>query len=527
MTTRSPSPRLSSLGPAVAGYRLDELIGIGVSANVYAGVLDVGGGVPEAGASDPVAVKLCLTSGDAARGDPPGGGRPDRGFGREAECRALALRPISAMPRLVDLATTERGELLLVMTLCRGRPVLSSTPGARSETVDAGELSRLVRELHEAGVAHGGLDPGAVLVHDDGSHALVGFRSARLAGDAGFAAAVGADLRAVAALARGRPVSVAFSGQSPVGAVRVPRGAVEPRIGALEPRAGGVEPQVGGAGSRVDGVEPRVAGADSRADAPDASSAADALIDAWQWTDDAAEEPGRELAFLETLEPAVLAIRESGVALRGLVRSRSAGAMAPRRRRILAAGGALVVGAVVAGCLLLPSGGSNAAVSGDAAATSTSADSAAAAAAAASSPGATTSDAGAGAGDGDGDADGDEPARAAVLADDPLGAVSGLLELRRACLRTGEPKCLDAVDQWNAPALLADQDLMRVSAPPDDPLASVTGIALVERVGATALLRGTTADSDAPETTKPVSLLVMRGETGWRLRSYRVGQGPG
>jgi hypothetical protein len=111
--------------------------------------------------------------------------------------------------------------------------------------------------------------------------------------------------------------------------------------------------------------------------------------------------------------------------------------------------------------------------------------------------------------------------------DDPVRAVSALLELRRDCLRSGAPKCLDAVDQWNAPALLGDQDIVRGSGPTDDPLAAVTDITLVERIGATALLRGTTGDTSAPETTKPVSLLVMRGETGWRLRSYRVGQESG
>jgi hypothetical protein len=509
MTTRTLLPSLSSrhssLGPAVAGYRLDELIGIGESANVYAGVLDVGGGIPDvAGSSDPVAVKLCLTSGaGAARGGSSGLGRADHEFGRAAECRALALRPIARMPRLLDLATTEGGELVLVMTLCRGRPVQASAPRAAGRAVDAGELARLVRELHEAGVAHGGLDPGAVLVDDDGGHSLVGFRLARFAGDVEFGAAVGADLRAVAMLARGRPALISFS---PV-PVPVPAAAPAPAPAmamavAMASASALARPAMA--------LTPTVGAATSSPGVVSSSSADEALDDAWRWTDDTVEQPGQELAFLETLEPAVLAIRETGAALRGLVRTRSAGAMVPRRRRMLAAGGALVVAAAVAGCLLIPAGGSDAAAAGGAAAGASDT----AAVPSEGPPSTTTGDAGA------------EANQMAIRSDDPVRALSALLASRRECLRAGEPRCLDAVDQWNAPALLADQDLMRGSRPPDDPLASVTAIALVERIGATALLRAEAGDTGSPETTKPVSLLVMRGETGWRLRSYRVGLGP-
>lgn len=107
-----------------------------------------------------------------------------------------------------------------------------------------------------------------------------------------------------------------------------------------------------------------------------------------------------------------------------------------------------------------------------------------------------------------------------------MQAVSGLLERRQRCLRSTAPRCLDAVDQWDSPALLADQEIARANPSSDDPLASIAGVELVQRIGATALLRGTIDQADDPETTKPVSLLVMRGETGWRLRSYRVGRGP-
>ncbi|MCS5719572.1 hypothetical protein N1027_15665 [Herbiconiux sp. CPCC 205763] len=518
MTTHAPSLAPAPAGPAVAGYRLDELIGIGASANVYAGVLDVGGGVAGLPGSDPVAVKLCLPREPiAVRGDvAPGAGPVDGGFGREAECRALALRPIAPMPRLLDLATTDQGELVLVMTFCRGRPVRPSAPHATRPALDAGDLARLVRELHEAGVAHGSLDPGAVLVDDQGVASLVGFRAARFAGDAGFAAAVSADLRAVEALTRGRPAVVGFS---------TARAAVPGRGSSR--LAGGPERLFSNTGGVREADDSATSGGvvASSAGAVDSRAGDDSLIDAWRWTDDTVDEPGRELAFLETLEPAVLAIRESGAALRGLVRTRSAGAMAPRRRRLLVAGGALVVAAAVAGCLMIPSGGSS------------TDDRAAASAAERTAPAAPEEgsvEAGAGAGMGAdtaaaaGAADNGEADRAAIRSDDPLRAMPALLELRRECLRTGEPNCLDSVDQWNASALVADQELARGSGPPDDPLASVSDISLVERIGATALLSGVAGEGSdgGGETTKPVSLLVMRGETGWRLRSYRIGQGP-
>ncbi|SDZ02652.1 hypothetical protein [Herbiconiux ginsengi] len=482
MTLGTSPPALSALGPAVAGYRLHELIGVGESANVYAGVLDVGDGGADVAGSDPVAVKLCLTSG----ADPVAGE-----FGRETECRVLALRPIAAMPRLLDLGTTERGELVMVMTLCRGRPGSSPVPRAGRPAVDPGELSRLVDELHEAGVAHGGLDADAVLVGDDGDHSLVGFRSARFAGEAGFDALVGDDLRAVAVFTRGRGI-VAFSRRSWTG------GEVELRDPVVTPRAGRQDSPGEGSASH------------------DSGSSTSGLDEAWRWTDGAVEEPGHELAFLETVEPAVLALRESAAALRGLVRRRSAGAMAPRRRRILAAAGVLVVAAAVAGCLLIPANGHAAAEAGDE-------SSAAESSARGEAPGVTGSPSGVTL---QGEEAGSAGPPSAIESDDPVRAASALLDRRRECLRTDEPRCLDAVDQWNAPALLADQEIARATAPSDDPLASITGVELVERIGATALLRGTIEGASPPETTKPVSLLVMRGETGWRLRSYRVGRGP-
>jgi hypothetical protein len=121
-----------------------------------------------------------------------------------------------------------------------------------------------------------------------------------------------------------------------------------------------------------------------------------------------------------------------------------------------------------------------------------------------------------------------EERAAALRSDDPVAAVAALLATRGVCLARHDASCLDSVDQWGSPAFVADRELARPSGTQSssgDPLASVGEIELVQRFGAAALLRGAiTVGGDAAGTTKkPVSLLVMRSETGWRIRAYDSG----
>lgn len=100
---------------------------------------------------------------------------------------------------------------------------------------------------------------------------------------------------------------------------------------------------------------------------------------------------------------------------------------------------------------------------------------------------------------------------------DPVGATAGLLAAREAC-RGGKaaPACVLDYAEHGSP--FHEQEL---SGEPLGPL-DVAEPVLVDRQGDAAVLRsglGTGAvDDPADERRQPVTLLVVRGETGWRLR---------
>ncbi len=104
-------------------------------------------------------------------------------------------------------------------------------------------------------------------------------------------------------------------------------------------------------------------------------------------------------------------------------------------------------------------------------------------------------------------------------ADDPLAAVVLLIALRSGCLRELSLLCLEGVDQPGSAALAADRELVLalrsgreaqvVEVDPLDPR-------LIERLGDSVLVEL------GPETA-PASLLLMRGEAGWRIRDWIAG----
>jgi eukaryotic-like serine/threonine-protein kinase len=120
----------------------------------------------------------------------------------------------------------------------------------------------------------------------------------------------------------------------------------------------------------------------------------------------------------------------------------------------------------------------------------------------------------------------------ALTADDPVEAVVALLELRERCIRDLSVLCLDGVDQAGSTAMADDVALVRslqtdaVQQETDD-LTSVATGELVERLGDSALVRLSPAsgsgDGSTDEETQPASLLLMKGEAGWRIRSYLKG----
>ena len=121
-----------------------------------------------------------------------------------------------------------------------------------------------------------------------------------------------------------------------------------------------------------------------------------------------------------------------------------------------------------------------------------------------------------------------------IVGDDPVEALVALLETRERCIRDLSILCLDGVDQAGSAAMAHDVALVRslqsdtteqlVDAPLDPSAAE-----LVERLGDSALVRLGALDSGAEDSgdqpsdageTQPASLLLMKGEAGWRIRSY-------
>lgn len=106
----------------------------------------------------------------------------------------------------------------------------------------------------------------------------------------------------------------------------------------------------------------------------------------------------------------------------------------------------------------------------------------------------------------------------AVGGDDPLAALEELLAARNRCIADLSVLCLDAVDERGSAALADDQALIRsLQDGAEAPTVAITASspALVERLGNSAIL----SLGDVPET-QPASLLLMKGEAGWRIRTY-------
>ncbi len=106
-----------------------------------------------------------------------------------------------------------------------------------------------------------------------------------------------------------------------------------------------------------------------------------------------------------------------------------------------------------------------------------------------------------------------------VSGDDPVAALVALLDARGRCIRDLSVLCLDAVGQEGSSALAEDQALIRSlqggaesPAPFEVDSAQVT---IDERLGDSVILDLVdVADSE------PASVLLMKGEAGWRIRDY-------
>ena len=121
-----------------------------------------------------------------------------------------------------------------------------------------------------------------------------------------------------------------------------------------------------------------------------------------------------------------------------------------------------------------------------------------------------------------------DEASAAVSGSDPLAALPELLRARERCLAELSVLCLDAVAQQGSTAMLEDVAAIRsISAgrTPNLNLVATTipissELVLIERLGGSALVGLPASLRGESET---ASILMMRGEAGWLLRSYLPG----
>ncbi|MET1016567.1 MAG: hypothetical protein ABWX76_07095 [Leifsonia flava] len=111
-----------------------------------------------------------------------------------------------------------------------------------------------------------------------------------------------------------------------------------------------------------------------------------------------------------------------------------------------------------------------------------------------------------------------ETTDSAVLGDDPLAAAAALLSARQTCLKLGESSCLAAVDQASSPLDEADRHALSSGGDPQSLLPS-DAITLIGRTGDAAIVALPAPTAETPA----ASLLLMKGEAGWRLREVFEG----
>jgi hypothetical protein len=99
--------------------------------------------------------------------------------------------------------------------------------------------------------------------------------------------------------------------------------------------------------------------------------------------------------------------------------------------------------------------------------------------------------------------------------DDPLVALHELVTRRDGCFRDLSVLCLDGVDEAGSSAWDADRmALQAILDGGDAPRSlSLTSATLVERLGDSALV-------DLGRDSDPASVLLLKGEAGWRIRDY-------
>lgn len=376
---------------------------------------------------------------------------------------------------LLDLSCDDRQAVLVFPRLSRGS--LADVVAAEGE-FDAGEavtalapVATALARLHAAGVAHGAVSAANVLFRADGAPVLVGFGSAVLF-DAGLP-------------------EVAREGEQGVIADRA--GLARLAISVLD-RVTGPRAHAAGslAGRLRDGdhaeLETRLA-----SDLFDLAAARPVRLDRPQ---EGVSGPNRALGVAEVAAPDPVPPGGWRERVRGFVVSALETGPArmlrdqalerwrewPDRRRRLVLAGIAAVGAMIIALGVIPS-----APAGEPVLSPHEVE---------QSPSPVT----------------DAPA---LTEEDPLVALATLLDIRAGCLRELSVLCLDAVDEQGSAALDDDRETLRAivdeGAQPVLPTAS--GATVVERLGDSVLI-------DLGPDGRPASVLLMKGEAGWRIRDY-------
>ncbi|MGN6325877.1 protein kinase domain-containing protein [Pseudolysinimonas sp.] len=400
-----------------------------------------------------------------------------------------ALREAAALDRgagahIIELRDAAADDDRLVLVLPRLGDDLAHLLAERAE-LEGGEavtilapLAETVRRLHAAGVAHGALTAACVRFDADGAPTLTGFGSSSVF-EAGLpevalervpeVAADRAALRELAAavLARVGGARREAAQRLHVEVLAAPDAEIAGRIaGGIFEVAAALPVRMGDAPTTTGSAHGRVV--------PVGSPVAEVrpTPKAWAWATRVEE----------------LLDRSPAAELAAAARARWARWSSARRRLVLGVGaGAL---SLVVAVLVIPAPTPGGAV----AAGERSASPAPAATSTGSSRDAAT-----------------DPA---VTGDDPVAAATPLLRARASCRDELSILCLDAADQPDSAAADADREAIRVGQVggrlPPDPLAGAGDAppALTERIGGSALIA----------VGGGVSLLLVRGDDGWRIR---------
>lgn len=111
----------------------------------------------------------------------------------------------------------------------------------------------------------------------------------------------------------------------------------------------------------------------------------------------------------------------------------------------------------------------------------------------------------------------------AIMADDPVAAAVELVAARERCIRDRSVLCLDGIAQAGSAALIDDQNLVRSLQGGAELTASWSldsnNITVLERLGGSALL-GITGQNDIGQNDTVTTILMMKGDAGWRFRDY-------